>query len=80
MTRSVRSSDTAPHPGLQADIREKGGESSLPLLRDGLPMYPNLNKRNFEGAALEELVPEFKIGEIPVQLNLRVNIDDVDDY
>lgn len=57
---------------------DKGGLSSLPLLRDGLPMYPNLQNKNLEGSSLEELVPEFKIGETPVQMNYFVKLDAVE--
>lgn len=66
-----------PHPGLQAEIMEKNSRSSLPLLRDGLPMYPNLQNKNFGGSSLEELVPEFKIGDKPIELNFFAKLDDV---
>ena len=40
-------------------------------------MYPNLKNNDYEGSSLEELVPDFKIADKPIELNLFTKLDDV---
>jgi hypothetical protein len=72
---------------LQADIIYENGQS-LEFLRDGLPMYPNLNANSIyaevkqpdgnKGPSVDEMIPEFTLETESPVIKFFTRLDDVD--